>query len=514
MQIHIRQYLFILFFPALLAGQEKVDLTVINRIKAEAFHHSTIMETAFYLTDVYGPRLTGSPALKEAADWSVKRMREFGLSNPRLESWGPFGRSWTNVNFCAHLRKPQYAPIIGMAKPWARSTEGPVSGQPVLAPMHAVADFAAYEGKLRGKIVMLEEPRILRAQSTPLMSRFSDAELAQRAEAPEPGTAATPYDPTVRAKFRNALNEFLNSEGAVLTISPSFKLGRTDPSLLVEGGTIFSSYAGSRKIDEPLAPPSAAIAAEDYNRIARLLRHNIPVTVEFDIENRLSNEELDSFSVIAEIPGSSKAEEVVMLGGHLDSMSFATGATDNAAGVAVVMEAMRILKKLDLKMPRTVRAALWTGEEQSFGSRPYVERHFFDPVTKTPKPEQRTLSGYFNLDTGTGKIRGAYLQGNDMMRPVFEAWFAPFRDLGVTTVTIANHSGSDETPFDEAGLPGFEFLQDPIEYETRTHHTNMDVYDRLQPPDLMQAAAVLASVVYHAATRPEKLPRKLETSSR
>ncbi len=331
MQIQIRQSFFVLFFPLLLAGQEKVDLAVINRIKAEAFHHSTIMETAFYLTDVYGPRLTGSPALKEAADWSVKRMREFGQSNPRLESWGPFGRSWTNVNFCAHLRKPQYAPIIGMAKPWARSTEGPVSGQPVLAPMHAVADFAAYKGKLRGKIVMLEEPRILRPQSAPLMSRFSDAELAQRAESPEPGAFATPYDPTARVKFRNALNDFLNSEGVILTISPSFRLGRADPASFVEGGTIFSSYAGSRKIAEPLSPPSAAIAAEDYNRIARLLQHNIPVTVEFDIENKLSNEELDSFSVLAEIPGSSKADEIVMLGGHLDSMSFATGATDNAA---------------------------------------------------------------------------------------------------------------------------------------------------------------------------------------
>lgn len=483
-----------------LSAQEPVDLAVVHRIKAEAFQNSTIMESAFHLSDVYGARLTATPSIRAAAEWCLRRMKEFGLDNPHLETWGPYGRRWVNTYFSAHLHEPQYAPIIGVPRAYARGTNGPVTGQPLLAPIHSIDDFPKFKGKLRGRIVMTENPPNLRPQSTPLMKRFSSAELAQMEAAPEPGAPSGPYDPSARYKFRDQLSAFFNDEGVALVLSPSFRPGRQDPGLLVEGGTIFASYAGSWKLDAPVSPPAAAIAAEHYNRIARLLQHNIPVSVEVDIRNEISDEPRNSFSVLGEIRGTTKPAEIVMIGAHLDGVPFATAATDNAAGVAVVLEAMRILKKLDLKMPRTVRVGLWTGEEQQQGSLPYVTRHRAEL--------QAGLSAYFNYDDGTGKIRGVHLQNNDSMRPIFQSWFAPFRDLGVSTISIASVYGSDFVPFDNAGLPAFAFIQDPIEYDTRTHHSSMDYYDRLQAPDLMQSAAVIASIAYHATTRGQLLPRK------
>ena len=498
----------LLAMPVAAVAPEKVDLVAVDWIKAEAFGNSKVMETAFYLSDVFGGRYTGSPALRKAADWSIKRMTEFGVAGAHLEPWGPFGRSWTNQRFSAHLLEPSYAPLIGVARPMGRGTPGALRGEPVLAPLRTEADFAQYKGRLRGKIVFIDEPHVLQTQTKPLMMRFGPEDLARIAEAPEPGRVAGPYDPTARNRFRNALNHFLNEEGVAVAVSSSSKLGRGDLGLLIEGGTIFSTPAGSRRLDEPTAPPAAAIAAEHYNRIARLLEHKIPVQVEFEILNDMPEASVDSFSVIGEIAGTRKPDELVIVGGHLDSHMFGTGATDNAAGCAVVLEAARILKALNLKMDRTVRVGLWTGEEQGFGALPYVQKFFANRETGTILPAHAKVSGYFNFDDGTGKIRGVYMQGNDMMRPIFSAWFAPFRDLGVTTLTVAGEYGSDQVPFDQAGIPGFQFIQDPIEYETRTHHSNMDVYDRLQAGDLMQSAAVLASVVYHAANRDEMLPRK------
>jgi hypothetical protein len=498
-----------LFIAFLAFAQEKVDLFVVNKIKAEALRNSQVMDTAFYLTDVYGPRLTGSPGLKAAGDWTVSRMKEWGLAEPHMEKWGPFGRGWANVRFSAHLKTPQYAPIIGFARPWSPSTSGAVSGEPVLAVLRTEADFAAFKGKLKGKIVLIEEPRTLAPVTGPLSHRYSDAELASMAQAPEGGEPRAPYDREGRRRFRTALNSFLTEEGAALVLVPSSSMStmRPDASAPIEGGTIFAIQAGSQDPKEPLPPPSAAIATEHYDRIARLLQHKQPVIIEFEVENKFFDDPQDSFSVVAEITGGAKRDEIVMLGGHIDSWSFSTGATDNASGVAVTMEAMRILKVLNLKMDRTVRLGLWTGEEQGLlGSRAYVAEHF--GTAQAPKPDQAKVSGYFNYDNGTGRIRGVYLQGNDMMRPVFEAWLAPFRDMGVTTITGRDTSGTDHLSFDGAGIPGFQFIQDPVEYMTRTHHTNMDSYERLQPGDLMQSAAVMAAVVYHAATRPEMLPRK------
>lgn len=517
----------LVLFAAVLSGQEKVDLYVMNRIKAEAFQNSKVMENAFYLTDVYGPRLTGSPGLQAAAEWAVRRMQEWGLAGPKLEKWGPFGRGWSCTKFSAHLKEPQYTPLIGFARPWSPGTGGPISGQPVLAVIRTEADIQKFKGKLKGKIVLLEDPRPSPLITASLTRRLTDTELAAEALAPDPsetspffspipqaatgpssrgggtppgGVPGRPYDREAARRFRNKLNQFLTDEGVLLTIIPGYG---------TDGGTVFATAAGSRELKDPLPPPSVALTLEHYDRIARLIQKKQPVTVEFDIQNRMDAEAKDSFTVSGEIPSGRKNDQLVMLGGHLDSWTGGTGATDNGAGCAVALEAVRILKTLDLKMPRTVRLALWTGEEQGLlGSKAYVTEHFADRETMTLKPEHARLSGYFNLDNGTGKIRGVYLQENDMMRPVFEAWLAPFKDLGAATVTIRKTGGTDHLSFDAVGLPGFQFIQDPVEYGTRTHHSNMDVYDRLQASDLMQASAIMAAIVYDAAVREERLPRK------
>jgi len=522
-----------------LNAEEKVDLYTIHRIKAEAFQNSKVMEHAFYLTDVHGPRLTGSPGIRGAAEWVLGRLREWGLQDPKLEKWGPFGRGWSNVRFTAHLKEPQYSPLIGFARPWSPSTNGPVSGDPILAILRTEADFDKFKDKLKGKIVLIEPPRALTPITSAPNRRFSESELDAVAQAPDPaqrfpfvmpipnqpafgtpqgpggpppgpvgpvfaapspGPSGQPFDREGQRRFRSKLNQFLTQEGVLVAVSPG---DRTD------GGTVRATAAGSREEKDPLPPPSVALTPEHYNRLARLIERKIPVTLEFDIQNRFHEEDKDSFNVIAEIPGDRKKDELVMLGAHFDSWTGGTGATDNAAGSVVVLEAIRILKALDLKMPRTVRLALWTGEEQGLlGSRAYVKDHFADRETMTLKPEHTKLSGYFNLDNGTGKIRGVYLQGNDMIRPIFEAWLGPFKDLGATTTTIRSTSGTDHLSFDAVGLPGFQFVQDPVEYSSRSHHTNMDLYDRLQAGDLIQASAIMASFVYHTAIREEMLPRR------
>ena len=518
---------FLVFVSAsLVFGQEKADLSMINRIKTEAFQNSHVMETAFYLTDVYGPRLTGSSGLQAAGEWAVRTMKDWGVANPAMEAWGPFGRGWNCTRFSAQMKEPQFSPLIGFARPWSAGTNGPVSGDPMIASIEKEEDFAKYKGKLKGKIVMMTEPRQLVPLAKAPMSRYSDAELEAEAMAADPaqrsafgggggptpatllmprpqmppGAAARgPFNRDAMMKFRRNLNQFLLDEGVLVVLSSG---------TIADGGTVFASAAGSQDPKEPLPPPSVALTPEHYNRIARLIEKKVPVTLEFDIQAKVT-EPKDAFNVVGEIPGAKKNAGIVMLGAHLDSWTGGTGATDNAAGCAVVLEAMRILKALNVPMARTVRVGLWTGEEEGLlGSKAYVKAHFADPEDMKLKPEHAKLSGYFNLDNGTGKIRGVYLQGNDMMRPVFESWLAPFKDLGATTISIRNTGGTDHLSYDAVGLPGFQFVQDPVEYSTRTHHSNMDVFDRLQAGDLMQAAAVMATMVYETAIRDEMLPRK------
>jgi len=512
------------------ASPEKIDLSVLNRIKTEAFERSKVMDNAFYLTDVYGPRLTGSPNIKQAGDWAVKRMNEWGLANAKMEAWGPFGRGWSCTRFVAMMKEPEFQPLIGFAQPWSPGTNGEVTGETILAVMNTAEDLQKFKGKLKGKIVLIAAPRASELSVNPLSRRLTDEELAAAATAPDPsmgnpaglplgftqgpetarggrngggrggaGAAGAPPNREAARRFRAELNKFLVDEGVLLVLRPG-----SGP----DGGTVMGSAAGSQNATEALPPPSVILTNEHYNRIARLMEKKIPVTLDFDIQAKFS-EPADSFNITAEIPGTNPNAGFVMLGGHFDSWSGGTGATDNAAGSAIAMEAIRILKALDLKMTRTVRIGLWTAEEQGLlGSRAYVKDHFADPTDMKLKPEHPKLSAYFNLDNGSGKIRGIYMQDNDMMRPIFEAWLEPLHDLGATTLTIRNTGSTDHVAFDTVGLPAFQFIQDPLEYGSRTHHSNMDTYDHLKAGDMEQAAAVMAWTVYNTATRGEMLPRK------
>jgi carboxypeptidase Q len=498
--------------PVLVVAEEKVDLSVVNRIRTEAFDHSKVMDTMFYLTDVHGPRLTGSPNFKAAGDWAVKRLQEYGLLNVKEEKWGPFGRGWQSKYFEAHMVEPQFSQLMGIPLAWTEGTQGSITGEPVLAQMRTDADIEKFKGKLNGKIVMVSEPRGLLLPTISEGHRYTDAELAELAIAPEPGSdrhhaapngphPAQPSSREERERMRKKLEQFYKDENVLLVLSQGYN---------GSGGTIFAMSGGSQDPKRPLAVPGVALMPEQYNRIARLLEHNIPVKLEFNIQNEFYNDQPNSFNITGEIPGNGpQKDQLVMLGAHFDSWHGGTGATDNAAGSAVMMEAVRILAAIHQPMDRTVRIALWGGEEEGLlGSKAYVKEHFGDPETMKLTAEHAKLSGYFNYDNGTGKIRGVYLQGNDMMRPIFEAWFAPFKDLGATTISIRNTGGTDHLSFDAVGLPGFQFIQDPMDYETRTHHSNLDVYDRIQAGDLMQASSIIASFVYNAATRPEMLPRK------
>jgi hypothetical protein len=483
---------------------ERVDLNVIHQIKTEAFQNPKVMDTVFQLTDVYGPRLTNSPQFRAAGEWAVKQLKEYGLDNVKLEKWGPFGRGWAYTAYSGYIDEPQYQPLIGYPLAWTPGTDGPLTAEAVLAPIRTEADLDQYKGKLRGKIVLRDAPRILTLPTDPAGRRFSDAQLADLSLFPipaPPGRGARagqpPLNPQQARRLRERLNRFWKDEGVPLVVRESSE---------GDAGLIYGLGADRESNDNV---PTIVLSAEHYNRIARLLDHKLPVKLTFDVKAQFYDDDPASFNVIAEIPGNAKRDEVVMVGAHFDSWHTGTGATDNAAGAAVAMEVMRILKTLDLKMDRTVRLALWGGEEEGLlGSRAYVKEHFADPAVMKPTAEHERFSGYFNLDNGSGKIRGINLQDNDAMRPIFEKWLEPFKDLGAGTIALRNTGGTDHLSFDAVGLPGLQFIQDPLDYFTRTHHSNMDVYDRIQPADLEQAAAIIASMVYDAATRPEKLPRK------
>jgi len=501
-----------------LLAQEKVDLTVVNKIKGEAFQNSQVMDHLFYLTDVYGPRLTNSPGHRAAAEWVVKRLESYGLQNVHLEKWSDFGQSWKLTHFSAHLLEPQYQPLIGFPLAWTPGTGGVVTGEPVLAVINTEADFDKFRGKLKGKVVLTMEPKQIEPITEPMSRRWTNEELAARANVTDPSrtnlfgpapAAARPATPPLSredaAARKNKINQFLKDEGALVVL----QYGTNG-----DGGTVFATAGGSRDPKDPIPPPMVAITPEHYNRIARLIEHKIPVKLEFDIRTEFLNDTTDSFNVVGDIPGASKKDELVMLGAHLDSWHGATGATDNATGSSVAIEAVRILKALNLPMARTVRIALWGGEEEGLlGSIAYVQEHFANRNTMQPSADYSKLSAYYNDDTGTGRFRGISAGGNDMVKPIFEAWLEPFHDLGATVVLgvtsppTLRPGGTDHTSFTWIGLPGFSFVQDPMEYGTRTHHSNMDFYDRVQKGDVMQASAIMAWFVYNTAVRPEMLPR-------
>ncbi len=492
------------------SAEEKVDLFAVQRIRAEEREHSKVMDTLFYLTDVNGPRLTNTPNFFTAADWVVKQMNGAGIS-ARTEKWGPFGRSWRYNKYYAAMVEPQYMPLIGFPLAWTAATNGPITAEATIAAIYTDADMEKFRGKLKGKIVLNQTPRQIELDMKALATRYSESELeglekypearsgnrqAFRSRLPPAWQNLTPEE--LRA-VRKKINEFLASEQVAGILSYGYA---------GDDGTVFGAQGGTREEKDPVPPPSIVVTPEHYNRIYRLLSHSIPVKLNMDVESEILPAQ-DSVNVIAEIPGASKKDEIVMLGAHLDSWHGGTGATDNAAGSAVMIEAMRLLKTLNLKMDRTVRLALWGGEEEGLlGSKAYVKAHFADPENMKLLPEHAKLDGYFNVDNGSGRIRGIYLQGNDMCRPIFQQWFSAFKDMDADSITIRDTGGTDHLSFDAVGLPGFQFIQDELEYSTVTHHSNMDVYDHASEEDLKQAATIVAAFVYMTANRPEMLPRK------
>ena len=527
------------FGPAF--AQDKPDLSVIDRIKTEAFDRSKIMDTLYQITEARGPRLTASPQFDNAAAWTVSQLREYGLQNVHLEKWGPFGRSWSLGESSLELVEPAYQRLEAIPLAWSSSTNGAVTGDLLIAPWkismrdgptkvrEEIDSYKAkWTGKLRGKIVLLSEARIPKPATAAPFTRFTDAQLHDIGNAP---------DPAVRKQVKNLadlqwptspedVTAFLRSLPAavmdqVYDLSDSIRAERAAffskegvVSLLMEDtraheGRIFAEQAGPWKAGDAQAPPTFVITAEQYDRVARAVERKLPVRVRLNLKAQASAEDVMAANIVGEIPGQEKKDEIVMLGAHFDSWHSGTGTTDNGAGSAVMMEVTRILTSLKLKMDRTVRIALWSGEEQGLlGSKAYVKEHFADPKTMHVTNEHAKISGYFNLDNGSGKIRGVFLQGHDAMRPVFESWLAPFRDMGVSTISIRDTGGTDHLSFNAVGIPGFQFIQDPLDYSTVTHHSNMDTYDHAIPEDLMQASAVIASVVYDAANRKEMLPRR------
>ena len=517
------------------AAAEKIDYAAINKIKEQGMQpqNSQVMEISSWLTDVHGPRLTGSPNILKAGEWAAGRMKEWGLQNVALEKWTnqtPFDRGWANEKFYLAAVSPQAFPIPGTPAAWTPGTDGLVRGDVMLVTETTEEDLKKYSGKLRGKWLLIQAPPDVAAYWNAPATRQTIEQLDRMELATPPAAEFGVASPAVAGRggpgggqlpagFNR--NDFFRAEGVVGTFL-------TAP----RGHGIYQS-SGNRNADPATTLPSISIPAEQYGRMARMIAKNISVTIEADIRNTFTPNP-PMFNVVGEIPGTDKADEVVMLGAHFDSWHASTGATDNVAGSAAMMEAMRILKQSGVKLRRTVRIGLWTGEEQGLiGSRDYVTAHFGGrgpapapaptPAPGAPapgpgqrgpqgplelKPDHAKFAGYFNIDNGTGAIRGVYLQGNDAVGPIFREWMEPFRSLGMTTLTIRNTGGTDHGSYDAVGLPGFQFIQDDVEYSTLTHHTNLDSYERLQPSDMMKNATIAASFAYLAANRDEKLPRK------
>jgi hypothetical protein len=501
--------------PGAQAPVEKLDYAMIGRIRDEGLSRSQVMDHISWLADVYGPRLTGGPAIMQAGDWALKKFIEWGLANPHREAFA-FGKGWSLERFSAHLIEPQVQPLIGVPGSWTPGTPGTVTADVVRAPIENEGDFARYRGKLAGKIVLTQPARAVAMLDGPIVYRMTDKDFDEAATTPVPrGRGGRGGEDT----FRRRVREFYKTEGVVALFDRGsdtyMAAAGSDLSMQQQrpdGGTVFPSAGGSRLADPGSGLPSVTLAVEHYNRMMRILDKGVPVKVELDVQTTFHDETTpNGFNLIAEIPGTDPAlrDEVVMLGAHFDSVAAATGATDNATGSAAMMEAMRILRAVGAKPRRTIRIALWGAEEQGLvGSRAYVREHFGDPATMALKPAHARLSAYFNSDNGTGRIRGVWLQSNLATRTIFEQWMEPLRDLGVFAVGPRSVAATDHLAFDAVGLPAFQFMVDRLEYNSRTHHSNMDTVDRVQRDDMIQHATVIAVFAYNAAMRDEKIPRK------
>lgn len=577
--------------------QAPAEDPIIAKIKDEGMNHSQVMQTLSYLTDVIGPRLTASPGARHANEWTRDTLTKWGLQNAHLEAWGPFGRGWTLKRFSAQVTSPQDIPLIAYPKAWSPSVKAPmdmpatpatgrrnatltaalpvpsntVTADVVFMDAKTEADLDKYKGQLKGKIVLISQPVEVKAMFDAPGRRHDEKSLLALANAAPPGQGGGfgggagvfggrgPNGQPLTAQERQQQQfqqavftakrwNMLLDEGAAVVV---------DVSPRGSGGTIFVQSATvvppiPKSLDEmrtlprmsaydPKSEskmiPQITVATEHYNRMVRMMQQGEKLKMTVDLAVEYQDTDNMAYNTIAEIPGTDLKDEIVMLGGHMDSWHSGTGATDNGAGVAVAMEAVRILQTLGIKPRRTIRIGLWTGEEEGLlGSRAYVKAHFGSleggpqfggggglggggnanatPAKLTTLPEYEKFSGYFNLDNGTGRIRGIYLQGNDAVRPIFRQWLSAFRDIpnqyqwNAQTITISNTGGTDHQSFDGIGLPGFQFIQDEIEYDTRTHHSNQDVFDRIQADDMKQAATIMAAFVYNTAMRDEKLPRK------
>ncbi len=518
---------------------ETLDLAMYQRIRDEGLNHSHVMEFATALADGIGPRLTGSPNMAKANAWTRDTLTKIGLENAHLEDWGEFGMGWQQLNTWARMVTPDTAVLIVQATPWSPSTTGPVTGDVVFVNILTEKDFDQYKGKLAGKVVLLGAMREVPPVDKPLFDRYTDKDLDEIAAFPV-NAGAGGLSPEMMARIKERMErmrlidkvaQFLADEKVAAVIEPS-RDGKNGGG---SGGTIFDDNGATLGrtpylADKRVKIPVVVAAIESYGRLYRLTQAHAPVSVEIDVDTKFTGDHEHGFDTVAEIPGTDPRlkEQVVMVGGHLDSWIAGTGATDNGAGTIVAMEAMRILKALDVKPRRTIRIALWSGEEEGiFGSKGYCTIHFGSAILSTApdqmqlpefmrraagplevKPEQKLISAYFNVDNGTGKIRGIYTQGNTAIAPIFAQWIAPLKDLGVTTITNRNTGGTDHLSFDAVGIPGFQFIQEMLDYESRTHHSNEDVFERLQPADLKQIATVEAIFLWNAAQRDQMLPRK------
>ncbi|HYI09755.1 MAG TPA: M20/M25/M40 family metallo-hydrolase [Thermoanaerobaculia bacterium] len=502
-----------------LFAADSPNLQTITRIRQEGFRNSKVMEYAQTLTDTIGARLTGSPGMRRANEWTRDELTKMGLSNARLEPY-TFGRGWVAESASVRMLAPGAQQLYALPMAWSPATDGPVRGKVTKVKLATKEDLEKNKGKFAGAILMVADPPEAKLQEKGALSRYDEEELEELGtyKVPSERDNARSSEFRKRRELRKELAKFAMEEKVAAIVQP----GNGD------GGVFRVQSSGTWRDDEPVGVPTVGIAPEHYSRLARLIDAKTDVELEIDIRTRFLEEDKNAWNTLADLPGSDKKGEVVMLGAHLDSWHTSTGATDNAAGVVAMMEAMRILKSLGVTPKRTIRIALWSGEEQGLlGARGYVEQHFArraepkDPEQAklpasqrtekgelTVKPEHAKVAAYFNMDNGTGRIRGIYAQENAAVVPLFTAWLEPLRDLGATTVTMRNTMSTDHIPFDEVGIPGFQFIQDDVEYSARTHHTNWDTYERLQREDLMQAAVVIATFVWQAANREEMIPRK------
>ena len=517
---------------------ESIDIAMYQRIRDEGLNHSHVMEFGSALMDGIGPRLTASPNAKKANEWTRDTLTKIGLENAHLEDWGEFGLGWQQINTWARMVTPDTAVLILQSTPWSPATPGPVTAVVTFVNIQSDKDFDQYKGKLAGKIVLYGAMRDVSPVDKALFERYTEKELEDIAAFPVSSAGGIP--PELQARIRtftermrmiDKVAQFFADEKVAAVIEPS-RDGKNGGG---SGGTLFDDngatlgrtpYLAEKRVKTPVA----VATIESYGRLYRLTQAHVPVTVEINIDTKFTGEHEHAYDTVAEIPGTDPKlkDQVVMVGGHLDSWIAGTGATDNGAGTIVAMEAVRILKALGVKPRRTIRIALWTGEEQGLlGSKGYCKQHFGSAALSTApdqmvlpeflrratgplevKPEQKLVSAYFNVDNGSGKIRGIYLQGNAAVSPIFAQWMAPLKDLGVTTITMRNTGGTDHLSFDAVGIPGFQFIQDDLDYESRTHHSNQDVVERLQPADLKEIATVEAIFIYNAAQRDQMIPRK------